>query len=124
MTKHTRCREAAGHSGPQNDPKPAKSARRRWLALAVVSFAVAAVLAYGVRSRVRASKKLGAETSQLAVTQVSVVSPKQLPLPRRSSCRGTYSLSSVRRFMHARMDTSRIGMWISERPSSKGSCLL
>jgi len=70
-------REAAGHSGPQNDPKPAKSARRRWLALAVVSFAVAAVLAYGMWSRVRASKKLGAETSQLAVTQVSVVSPKQ-----------------------------------------------
>ncbi len=70
-------RAVAGHSGPQNDPKPAKSARRRWLALAVVSFAVAAVLAYGMWSRVRASKKLGAETSQLAVTQVSVVSPKQ-----------------------------------------------
>ena len=70
-------REGAGHSGPQNDPKPAKSARSRWLALAVVSLAVAAVLAYGMWSRVRASKKLGAETSQLAVTQVSVVSPKQ-----------------------------------------------
>ena len=70
-------REVAGHSGPQNDPKRAKSARGRWLALAVVSFAVAAVLAYGIWSRVRASKKLGAETSQLAVTQVSVISPKQ-----------------------------------------------
>src|ERR1700676_4629874 len=70
-------REIARDSGRQNDPKPAKSARRRWLALAVVSFAVAAVLAYGMWSRVRASKKLGAETSQLAVTQVSVVSPKQ-----------------------------------------------
>ncbi len=70
-------REVAGHSRPQNDPKPAKSARRRWLALGVVSFAVAAVLAYGMWSRVRASKKLGAETSQLAITQVSVVSPKQ-----------------------------------------------
>jgi RND family efflux transporter MFP subunit len=69
--------EVAGHSGAQNDAKPKKSARRRWVALAVVSLAVAAVLAYGMWSRVRANKKLGAETSQLAVTNVSVVSPKQ-----------------------------------------------
>jgi len=70
-------REIAGHSGPHNDPKPDTSPRRRWLALAVASFAVAAVLAYGMWSRVRASKKLGAETSQLAVTTVSIVTPKQ-----------------------------------------------
>ena len=70
-------REIAGHSDPQSDAKPHKSALRRWVALAVVSLAVAAVLAYGMWSRVRASKKLGAETSQLAVTKVSVVSPKQ-----------------------------------------------
>lgn len=67
----------AGHSGPQNVVKMKKSARRRWLTLAVVSVAVVAVLGYGMWSRVRASKKLGAETSQLAVTTVSVVSPKQ-----------------------------------------------
>ncbi len=70
-------REIAGHSGPQSGAKPHKSALRRWAALAVVSLAVAAVLAYGMWSRVRASKKLGAETSQLAITKVSVVSPKQ-----------------------------------------------
>ena len=70
-------RGIAGHSSPQNVVKTTKSARMRWLALAVVSVAVAAVLGYGMWSRVRASKKLGAETSQLAVTTVSVVTPKQ-----------------------------------------------
>ncbi len=69
--------EIAGSPGPQNDVKPKKPARRRWLALAVAAFAVAAVLGYGIWSRVRASKNLGAETSQLAVTTVSVVTPKQ-----------------------------------------------
>ena len=67
--------DIAGHSGPQNDVKPKKSAR--WLTLAVAAFAVAAVLGYGIWSRVRAGKNLGAETSQLAVTTVSVVTPKQ-----------------------------------------------
>lgn len=67
--------EIAGHSGPQNDVKPKNSAR--WLALAVAAFAVAAVLGYGIWSRVRAGKNLGAETSQLALTTVSVVTPQQ-----------------------------------------------
>ena len=70
-------RGIAGHSSPQNVVKTKKSARMRWLALAVVSVAVAAVLGYGMWSRVRASKKLGAETSQLAVTTVSVITPKK-----------------------------------------------
>jgi RND family efflux transporter MFP subunit len=70
-------RQVASHSSPRNEAKSQKSARGRWLVLAVTSLAVAAVLAYGMWSRVRASKKLGVETSQLAVTQVSVVSPKQ-----------------------------------------------
>jgi RND family efflux transporter MFP subunit len=70
-------REIARRAGPQNNATPHKSALRRWVALVVVSLAVAAVLAYGMWSRVKASKKLGAETSQLAVTKVSVVSPKQ-----------------------------------------------
>ena len=45
--------------------------------MALASFAVAAVLAYGIWSRVRAGKILGVETSQLAITRVSVVTPKQ-----------------------------------------------
>ncbi len=69
--------ETAGHSDPQNDVKAKNSAHRRWLVLAVAAFAVAALLAYGIWSRVRAGKNLGAETSQLALTTVSVVTPKQ-----------------------------------------------
>jgi RND family efflux transporter MFP subunit len=76
LSQTEKAREIA-HSGPQNAANPRKSARRRWVALAIVSLAVAAMLAYGMWSRVRASKKLGAETSQLAVTKVSVISPKQ-----------------------------------------------
>ena len=70
-------RGIGAHSGPHNDAKPEKSSVWRWLALAVASFIVAVVLAYGIWSRVRASKNLGTETSQVAVTAVSVVSPKQ-----------------------------------------------
>jgi RND family efflux transporter MFP subunit len=70
-------RGIAGHSGPQNVAKAEKSARSRWLVLVVALLAAVALLAYGIWSRVRASKNLGAETSQLAVTTVSVVSPKQ-----------------------------------------------
>ena len=77
LSQSENVREIGGHSGSPSDAKPQKSARRRWLALAAASLTVAAVLTYGMWSRVRASKKLGAETSQLAVTQVSVVSPKQ-----------------------------------------------
>jgi RND family efflux transporter MFP subunit len=69
--------EIAGPPGPQNDAKPKKSARLRWLALAIAASAVAAVLGYGIWSRVRAGKSLGSETFQLAVTAVSVVTPKQ-----------------------------------------------
>jgi RND family efflux transporter MFP subunit len=69
--------KSGGNPDSSNGLKVEKSARTRWLALAVALFAVAAVLAYGIWSRVRASNKLGAETSQLAVTTVSVVTPKQ-----------------------------------------------
>jgi RND family efflux transporter MFP subunit len=78
MLSHTEnVREIARHPGPQNVAKAEKSARTRWLVLVVASFAAVALLGYGIWSRVRASKNLGAETSQLAVTTVSVVSPKQ-----------------------------------------------
>ena len=77
LSQRDNIREVAGHSGPQNVAKTERSARTRWLALVVASAAVLALLAYGMWSRVKASKKLGAETSQLAVTTVSVVSPKQ-----------------------------------------------
>src|SRR6266404_2470434 len=51
--------------------------RRHWLVLAIVLIAVAAVLVWGIWSRVSASSTLRAETAQTALPAVSVVSPKQ-----------------------------------------------
>jgi RND family efflux transporter MFP subunit len=47
------------------------------LALAIALLVTGALLASGIRSRVRAGKELRTETSQVAVTAVSVVSPKR-----------------------------------------------
>src|SRR5207302_2393337 len=50
---------------------------RRWLSLAIALIVVAALLVSGILSRVRARTTLKAETAQVALTAVSVVSPKQ-----------------------------------------------
>src|ERR1700680_4251656 len=50
---------------------------RHWLVLAIVLIAVAALLVWGIWSRVSASTTLRAETAQAALPAVSVVSPKQ-----------------------------------------------
>jgi RND family efflux transporter MFP subunit len=50
---------------------------KRWLGLAIALIAVAALLVSGILSRVRARTTLKAETAQVALTAVSVVSPKQ-----------------------------------------------
>src|SRR6202030_3518078 len=50
---------------------------RHWLVLAIVLIAVAALLVWGIWSRVSASATLRAETAQAALPAVSVVSPKQ-----------------------------------------------
>ena len=50
---------------------------RRWLVLIIAVVVVAALLVSGIVSRVRARTKLKAETAQVALTAVSVVSPKQ-----------------------------------------------
>jgi RND family efflux transporter MFP subunit len=49
----------------------------RWLVLVIALIMTAAVLASGIWSRVKARRNLGVETSQVAVTAVSVVLPKQ-----------------------------------------------
>src|SRR4030081_700356 len=51
--------------------------RKHWLVLAIALIAVAALLAWGIWSRVSASTTLRAETAQAALPAVSVVSPKQ-----------------------------------------------
>ena len=67
----------AGESGPSSDAGTRKARRGRWLILAAALILTAGLLASGIWSRVKAGRKLGVETSQVAVTEVSVVLPKQ-----------------------------------------------
>ncbi len=62
---------------PPNDVGGSQSPLRRWLGLAIALIVVAALLVSGILSRVRARTTLKAETAQVALTAVSVVSPKQ-----------------------------------------------
>jgi RND family efflux transporter MFP subunit len=70
-------RRIGGESGPPTDVGARTAAHRRWLVLAIALIVTAALLASGIWSRIRASKTLRTETSQVATTAVSVVSPKQ-----------------------------------------------
>jgi RND family efflux transporter MFP subunit len=54
--------------------------QRRWLIASLVALAAIGVLAAGIRSRVRAETDLRAVTTQMAVSSVSVVAPKQTAL--------------------------------------------
>jgi RND family efflux transporter MFP subunit len=73
--------EDRGQIGEQkllsNDVGAGKRSRKAWLALALAVIAVAALLASGIWSRVKAGAVLRAETVQAAVPAVSVVSPKR-----------------------------------------------
>ena len=66
-----------GNSVPPTAADAGTPAPRRWWVPAIALIATAALLASGIRSRLRADKTLSIETSQIAVTPVSVVSPKQ-----------------------------------------------
>src|SRR3984893_12390236 len=70
-------KKIAGESGPSSDAGTRKARRGRWLILAAALILTAGVLASGIWSRVKAGRKLGVETSRVAVTEVSVVLPKQ-----------------------------------------------
>jgi RND family efflux transporter MFP subunit len=61
----------------RKDERGVKRSRRSWLSLAIVLIVVGAILATGIRSRVKARTKLTTETAKVALTAVSVVSPKQ-----------------------------------------------
>lgn len=56
---------------------PGRRGRPSWLLLAVAVIVVAAILAWGIRSRVKAGTTLRVETDQSAVISVSVVSPQR-----------------------------------------------
>ena len=66
-----------GQTLPPTDVGRPHRPLRRWLGVAIALIAVAALLVSGILSRVRARTKLKAETAQVALTAVSVVSPKQ-----------------------------------------------
>jgi len=62
---------------PPNDAGRKQPPYRRWVVLIIAVVVVAAVLVSGIVSRVKARTRLKAETVQVALTAVSVVSPKQ-----------------------------------------------
>jgi RND family efflux transporter MFP subunit len=65
-----------GQAFPLHEVAKGKRPRKAWLALTVVVIAVAALLGSGIWSRVKARTTLNAETAQVALPAVSVVSPK------------------------------------------------
>ena len=70
-------RAIGGDSGPSTDIGKRTAAHRSWLVLAIVLIVTATLLAWGISSRIGAGKALRTETSQVAITAVSVISPKQ-----------------------------------------------
>jgi RND family efflux transporter MFP subunit len=70
-------KEIGGQTLPSNDSGRKLNLYRRWLVLIIAVVVVAALLVSGIVSRVRARTALKAETAQVALTAVSVVSPKQ-----------------------------------------------
>src|SRR6202142_774491 len=61
----------------KDDAGATKRAPKHWLGVAIAVIVVAALLISGIWSRVKARTTLNAETAQLALPAVSVVSPKQ-----------------------------------------------
>ena len=70
-------RQSGGNSVPAANAGTGKARHRRWLFFAIALIVVASLLVSGIWSRVKANKSLRAETAQVALTAVSVVSPKQ-----------------------------------------------
>jgi RND family efflux transporter MFP subunit len=69
-------KQTVGQTLPSNDAGRKQHPFRRWLVLVIAVVVVAALLVSGIVSRVRARTTLKAETAQVALTAVSVVSPK------------------------------------------------
>jgi RND family efflux transporter MFP subunit len=75
QTEDTRSRLTEGQT--PTDLTVGKRSHKPWLALAIALVVVAAVLFWGIWSRVKAARTVSAETAQAAITSVSVISPKQ-----------------------------------------------
>jgi RND family efflux transporter MFP subunit len=70
-------KQSGGNSRPLNDTGIGSARRGRWLLLAIALIVAATLLVSGIWSRVKANRSLRAETTQTALTDVSVVLPKQ-----------------------------------------------
>ncbi len=69
--------QLSGQTLPGSDEGAKKGSGKSWLALVITVVVVVALLGSGIWSRVKARTTLKAETAQVALTAVSVVSPKQ-----------------------------------------------
>jgi hypothetical protein len=69
-------RQTRSQTVPSSEVADETHLHKHWLALAIAAIAVVALLASGIWSRVKARTALRAETAQVALTAVSVVSPK------------------------------------------------
>ncbi len=69
--------QIGGQTFPLNDVRQTRRPLNKWLGVTIAFILVAAVFIAGVWSRVSARKALNAETAQVALTAVSVVTPQQ-----------------------------------------------
>jgi RND family efflux transporter MFP subunit len=77
LSKQEDSTQIVGQTFPLNDAGQTRRPMNKWLGMAIASILVTALLISGIWSRVRARKTLNAETAQLAIPAVSVVSPTQ-----------------------------------------------
>jgi multidrug efflux pump subunit AcrA (membrane-fusion protein) len=69
--------QIGGQTLPLNDVRQTRRPLNKWLSVTMAFILVAAVFISGVWSRVSARKTLNAETAQVALTAVSVVTPQR-----------------------------------------------
>jgi RND family efflux transporter MFP subunit len=66
-----------GQTSSSRDVGVGTNGRKTWLVIAIALIAVAAILGWGIWSRVKAGRTVQAETAQAAVTSVSVILPQR-----------------------------------------------
>jgi RND family efflux transporter MFP subunit len=69
-------RQTGSQTLPSDNLAEGTHSHKHWLGLAIAAVAVVALLASGISSRIKARTALSAETAQVALTAVSVVSPR------------------------------------------------